>query len=78
MKYTFDFLHRELMRNRSLNYEQYKSTTEVNLLQNLLNSEEITDYHEVEWDAFIDDLIGKLPQPTRREIAFIESMIKPM
>lgn len=69
MKYSFDFLHHELMQYRSLNHEQYKFTTEVDLLQSLLKHEDITDYHEVEWDAFIDNLIGELPQPTRREIA---------
>lgn len=69
MKYSFDFLHREIMKYRSFNYEQYKSTTEVDLLQHLLRCEEITDYYEVEWDAFIDDLIGELPAPTKRQLA---------
>lgn len=69
MKYTFDFLHREIMKYRSLDYEQYKSTTEVDLLQHLLKCEDITDYYEVEWDAFIDDLIGELPAPTKWQLA---------
>lgn len=69
MKYTFDFLHREIMKYRSLNYEQYKSSTEVDLLQYLLKCEDITDYYEVEWDAFIDDLIGELPAPTKWQLA---------
>lgn len=69
MKYSFDFLHHEVMKYRSLDYEQYKSTTEVDLLQHLLKYEDITDYYEVEWDAFIDDLIGELPLPTKQQLA---------
>lgn len=69
MTYTKDYLHHQIILLRSQDYEQYKSTTELDLLQHLLNYEEITDYNEIEWDAFTDDLIGVLPQPTKREIA---------
>lgn len=69
MKYTFNFLHRELMKLRSLDYERYKSSKEVDLLQNMLSFEDITDYSEVEWEAFTDDLIGELPAPTKWQLA---------
>lgn len=52
MTYTLDELNNILLKMQSLNYNRYQYHTDADILIELLASEQIADYWEVEWAAF--------------------------
>jgi hypothetical protein len=49
IKYDYTYFHQTLLRLKSLNFERYQHISEKDLLIQVLNGEEITDF----WDATI-------------------------
>lgn len=52
MIYTLDELNNILLRMQSVNYNRYQHHTAADILIELLASEQIADYWEIEWAAF--------------------------
>ena len=56
MTYTLDELNNILLKMQSINYNRYQHYTAADILIELLANEQIADYWEVEWKAFLQNI----------------------
>lgn len=75
MKYDFNFFHQQLLLHQNQYYEKTKDETEFDVLIELLNSEEIYNYHEVDWKIFSNKIVNGKPIKDKSNLSSLINVV---